>query len=460
MDEIVDFLLSVPNLCEVPREQLEWLVRESEIMEREPGIWSQPGDSFEYLLVILEGKIEAYAMQNGQRKPQMNNGPGGMTGLIPFSRMKSSPVFIDSIGNTRMLGLHKSKFHDLIAHNYELTEVMVHAMVDRARLFTTNHFQNEKLMALGKLSAGLAHELNNPAAAVLRSAEDLKQIVGTLSASLRTVTSLHLTPQEIESLGTIIEKTSNNGSVRLPLLERKRRENEISDWLADNKLATDYEETFADSGITVQDLERLKQSVSENAFHPFIHWLAARLQTEKAVSEIAESSRRISELVQSVKSYTRMDQAQAMDAVCINDGIHNTITMLEYKARRQSITVHTELENDLPLILGFPGELNQVWTNLIDNAIDAMKDGGELIVKTLSTPEQVTFNVIDNGPGIAPENLERIFDPFFTTKDVGEGTGVGLDLVQKVVQMHKGKIDVNSQPGRTEFKISFPIAAS
>ncbi len=154
-----------------------------------------------------------------------------------------------------------------------------------------------------------------------------------------------------------------------------------------------------------------------------------------------------------------MDQAQAMDAVCINDGIGNTITMLEYKARRQGIAIHSELENDLPLITGFPGELNQVWTNIIDNAIDAMKNGGELTVKTLSTPEQVIFNVIDNGPGIAPENLERIFDPFFTTKDVGEGTGVGLDLVQKVVHHHHGKIEVNSRPGRTEFRISFPKAA-
>jgi signal transduction histidine kinase len=315
------------------------------------------------------------------------------------------------------------------------------------------------LMALGKLSAGLAHELNNPAAAVLRSAEDLKQIVGTFGASLRIVASLHLTPQEIEILGTIVEKASKNSSVRLPLLERKRRENAISDWLANNNVATDCEETFSDSGIAIEDLERLKRSVPENAFHPFINWLAARLQTEKAVSEIAESSRRISELVQSVKSYTRMDQAQAMDAVCINDGIHNTLTMLEYKARRQSVTIHASLENDLPLILGFSGELNQVWSNIIDNALDAMKEGGELSVTTSSTPEHVIFRVIDSGPGIAPENLERIFDPFFTTKDVGEGTGVGLDLVQKVVQSHHGKIDVNSRPGRTEFRIAFPKAA-
>ncbi len=463
MDEIVDFLQSVPSLNAVPREQLEWLVRESEIFQYEPGILFRPGeanDMMHYLMVVLEGGLEAYVVQNGQRKTQMSTGVGAITGMLPFSRMKYTPVYINATGNSKLLALHSSKFHALISANYELTEVIVHSMIDRVRLFTTNHFQNEKLMSLGKLSAGIAHELNNPAAAVTRSAEDLKQIVGTLGSSLRAVASLHLTPQEIESLGEIIGKASKNGSVKLPLLERKRREHEISDWLAKNNVPTDCEETFSGAGITTGDLEHLKQTVSENTFLPFITWFAARLQTEKAVEEIAASSRRISELVQSVKSYTRMDQAQAMESVCINEGIRNTITMLEYKARSRGITINVDLEADLPYILGFPGELNQVWTNIIDNALDAMKNGGELTVRSTSTPEQVVFAVIDNGPGIAPENLERIFDPFFTTKDVGEGTGVGLDLVQKVVQQHHGKIDVNSRPGRTEFKISFPIAST
>ncbi len=460
MDEIVDFLQSVPNLSSVPREQLEWLVRESEIIEREPGIWSRPGDSFDHLLVVLEGSFEAHVVQHGQRIPQMTNGPGAITGLIPFSRMKSSPVYTEAVVHTRMLALHRSKFHALITHNYELTEVMVHAMVDRARLFTTNHFQNEKLMALGKLSAGLAHELNNPAAAVLRSAKDLKNIVSTLANGLQTIAPINPTRQEIESLVTLVNKALGHGFVRLSLLDRKRIENELSDWLAENNITGDCEETFADAGITISDLDEFKQAISEQAFVPFLNWLASRLQTEKSIEEIGASARRISELVQSVKSYTRMDQAQAMESVCINDGVRNTITMLEYKARRQSITINVDLEKDLPLILGFPGELNQVWTNLIDNAIDAMKDGGELTVKTSSTPDHVVFHAVDSGLGIAPENLERIFDPFFTTKDVGEGTGVGLDLVQKVVKSHHGKIDVNSRPGRTEFKVSFPIAAS
>ncbi|HZK75809.1 MAG TPA: ATP-binding protein, partial [Candidatus Kapabacteria bacterium] len=439
-NRIVEFLQGMESFRGVPREQLEWLVRESEIFSIEPGIWNRPGDVFDYLVVILEGQLDAYVVQSGQRKTQMITGPGSMTGLLPFSRMKVSPVFVDAIGAVKAIGLHRSKFPQLIASNYELTEVLVHSMIDRVRIFTSAHFQNEKLMSLGKLSAGLAHELNNPAAAVLRSAESLKQVVGTFASSLRTVASLHVTPEEIENLGEIIEKASKNGLVRLPLLERKRREEKVADWLSENNAALDCEETFVDAGLTIDDLEYLKQTVSKLAFQPFINWLAARLQTEKAVFEIAESSRRISELVQSVKSYTRMDQVQDMQELCINDGIHNTITMLQHKMRKNSIELHEDLASGLPLILGFPGELNQVWTNIIDNALDAMKDGGSLTIRTIGEPTNVIFNVIDTGPGISPENLERIFDPFFTTKDVGEGTGVGLDVVQKVVALHHGKI--------------------
>lgn len=170
------------------------------------------------------------------------------------------------------------------------------------------------------------------------------------------------------------------------------------------------------------------------------------------------SARRISELVQSVKNYTRMDQVQDTQLLQINSGVHNTVTMLAYKMRRNSVTLHEELAADLPHILGFPGELNQVWTNIIDNALDAMKNGGDLTVRTLRNGDAVVFNVVDTGPGIPPENLSRIFDPFFTTKDVGEGTGVGLDLVQKIIAIHHGAIDVESQPGHTEFRISFPIS--
>lgn len=462
-ERIVQFLQGVEALHGVPRAQLEWLLRESEVWKLGPGLLAKPGepnDLMEYMVVLLEGSFEAYVIQNGQKKTQMATGPGSMTGMLPFSRMKYTPVYIEIKGNVKLLALHRSKFHALIAANYELTEAMVHSMIDRVRLFTSAHFQNEKLMSLGKLSAGLAHELNNPAAAIVRSAEDLKQIIGDVSEKLKSLGLVHLTAPEIESVTHILTEAQSQSTKRIPLLERKRQEDSIADWLQDRNILTDCSETFVSFGFTTADLDQIENCISKSALFPFTKWLAGELQAQNAVDEIATSSRRISELVQSVKSYTRMDQVQDMQEMCINDGIHNTITMLQYKMRKNSIELHEDLAEGLPLILGFPGELNQVWTNIIDNALDAMKDGGELTVRTINEPPNVIFNVIDTGPGISPENLERIFDPFFTTKDVGEGTGVGLDVVQKVVTLHHGKIDVTSKPGRTEFRIAFPRIAS
>jgi signal transduction histidine kinase len=456
-NKIVDLLASFPDLQEVPRGQLEWLVRESRPMTWEKGtVISKPSDIFDDMITILEGAIQGYTLQQNQKKIQTGSEPGTITGQLPFSRMKFSPIYVEAMTPISALLLHKSKFKDLVAQNYELTAVIIHAMVDRARHFTSLHFQNEKLMSLGKLSAGLAHELNNPAAAIVRSADDLRQTNGSLFESLRTIASIQLTASELSCLDPILEKAEKKSPERKSLLERKRLEDEVTSWLEDNNILADYAETFTDFDITPQDLDGMKRAVSERAFRPLIDWLAERLQAEKAVHEIGTAAKRISELVQSVKSYTRMDQVQDMQEVQINEGIRNTITMLQYKARKNSVEVKDDLANDLPLISGFPGELNQIWTNIIDNAIDAMKSGGELDIKTFALDGKVVFNAIDNGPGIAPENLERIFDPFFTTKDIGEGTGVGLDVVQKVIQLHKGTIDVNSRPGRTEFLVSFP----
>jgi signal transduction histidine kinase len=456
----IDFLQTVPELRDVPREQLQWLTNESEVDTRASGYLLQPGDTTEHMLVLLKGKMKVFVMQQGQQKVLFILEPGAITGLLPYSRMKGSPVFSEIVEPTTALMLHKSKFHDMVCANYELTEALVHSLIDRVRIFTSLHFQNEKLMALGKLSAGLAHELNNPAAAILRNAEDLKTNIGSLANTLQTVASLHIDPAQITVLAPILAKVSHVNAEKLSTIDRMQREDEMLEWLDKHNAHEDCASPLLDAGLTVDDLNVLHASISREIFPTFLSWLSEELQTQKTAHEIATASRRISELVQSVKNYTRMDQVHDMQEVAINDGIRNTLTILQHKINRNGIAVTTDLASDLPIILGFPGELNQVWTNIMDNALDAMKKGGELTVKTFADRENVTFTVTDTGTGISPENLERIFDPFFTTKDVGEGTGVGLDVVQKVVQMHRGTIKVDSHPGHTEFRISFPRAAS
>jgi len=454
-EAIVDFLAAVPEFKEVPRDQLTWLVRESSVVFALPGNLFVPGEMIRALMIILDGELQAYSIQNGQKKMQMSASPGGITGLIPFSRMKTAPIYGEITKRTTALMLEEAKFPEL-AKNYELTGVFVHALVDRARHFTTIHFQNEKLMALGKLSAGLAHELNNPAAAILRNAEDLKHTIGTLPDTIKTIASLGLGPTELSQLAPIFSKVTTASTGSLSSIERLNREDEMLDWLGAHGLEDDCVSPLLDAGLTISDLESIYAITKTQAFPGFIKWLSEELQTLKTADEISLASQRISELVQSVKNYTRMDQVHDMQEVCINNGISNTLTILQHKIQRNGVTVTEQLEDNLPQISGFPGELNQVWTNIIDNALDAMKKGGDLSVKTFSAADSVTFEVTDSGSGISPENLERIFDPFFTTKDVGEGTGVGLDVVQKVVQLHHGSINVDSRPGRTEFRITFP----
>jgi signal transduction histidine kinase len=456
--EIVDYLQTIPELQNVPREQLEWVVREGTIQEIPQGEYVKPGDEMDLFIIVLQGKFQFYSLQGGQRQTMFEAGPGMLTGLLPFSRMKASPVYAAIVEAVTLLTVHKSKFRAMISANYDLAEAIVHALSDRVRLFSSLHFQNEKMMALGKLSAGLAHELNNPAAAILRSAEELRRAIAELPGHVEAVAAGHVSQDEFAALKSLSERLTTTSQQKLPMLERRKREDAMTDWLLDNKLDDECAETFVEFGLSVSELDELKTKLSVAVLHPALTWLAGTLQAERLAREIAASGRRISELVQSVKSYTRMDQVQDMQPVAINDSIRDTLTMLQHKVRKNSITVHADLGSDLPLVNGFPGELTQVWTNIIDNALDAMKNGGDLTVKTTAEDGFVVFTVVDSGPGIPKENLEKIFDPFFTTKDVGEGTGVGLDLVQKVIRQHGGKIEVNSVPGRTEFRVFFPQA--
>jgi len=455
--QLTDFLCEIRGFQSVPRKQLEWLVRESTLVTYEQGPFLKPGDRYDYLVVILEGEMNFYSLQNNQRKVLGTWSTGSFDGgILPFSRGVNSPAYADITKRLTGLILHRSRFPEMICSNYELGEVLVHAMLDRVRMFTTMHFQNEKLMALGKLSAGLAHELNNPAAAILRNAEELTRSIAAQPESVQTLVSLKVDPSDITHIASLFSIAGTASTASLSSLERMQREDEILEWLEKHDLQDDCASSLLEAGLTVTELERLRQQVEPPSFSALLQWVSRELQSQRTAQEIAVASKRISELVQSVKNYTRMDQVHDVQEVAIHAGIRNTLTILQHKIQRNGVIVTEQLADNMPLIPGFPGELTQVWTNIIDNALDVMKEGGELIVQTEFDDDSVIFRVIDTGPGIPPEHLERIFDPFFTTKDVGEGTGVGLDVVQKVVQLHHGAVAVDSKPGRTEFRVTFP----
>lgn len=321
--------------------------------------------------------------------------------------------------------------------------------------------QQEKMMALGKLSAGLAHELNNPAAAARRAAQSLRDTLPTVQAQTLQLGGLNLNAHQINMLAAFQQRLTAPTAppVPLPPLEQSAREDEIGAWLAAHEIPAAWKiaPAFVTAGISGDDLAALAEQFSAAQLVLVLHWLHGTLENAGLLVIIQESTQRISELVAAIKAYSHMDQAPLQEVNLIQ-GLESTLTVLRHKLR--NVRVVREYDPNLPLIQARGGELNQVWTNLIDNAIDAMHGEGEITVITRAADHFVMVEIADNGPGIPPEVMPRLFEPFFTTKEVGVGTGLGLDISYRIIQQHHGTIEVQSQPGRTRFIVRLPRKAA
>ena len=244
-------------------------------------------------------------------------------------------------------------------------------------------------------------------------------------------------------------------------MKRLQNEDEIEGWLGDNGIASSREaaEALSEVGFTQQDLRSVLDNSDKGVSAQVVSWLENLLSSQRIIKDLEDASTRISTLVSAIKSHVHMDRTNELQPTNIHSDIDNTITLLGYKLREKNITLKKTYCNDLVNIPAYVGELNQVWTNIIDNAIYAVDQNGELIIETSCDTKNVKVKIIDNGGGIPKEVLPKIFDPFFTTKKVGQGTGIGLDIVSRIVKHHNGEIKVESQPGRTEFSVCLPIAA-
>lgn len=460
---LVKEISAAPSLAGVPIEQIEWVVERGELIEYEAGeLFFQRGDPIDRLIIVLEGSTSFKMEQNGQYKELGRLKKGDISGALPYSRAQSATATGTAVVDTKLFVLSKEHFRDLICECHEFTSVLVHEMTDRVRDFTRSQQQNEKLMALGKLSAGLAHELNNPAAAIVRSSESLQSHLGTVPDKFKKVMSLRVSSEEVDLVNDMLFSKIKQGIDKgESLMERTEREDELTDWLDDNGYGDCYalSETLAEYGFCATDLQHLRDELSQESFPPVVEWIDNVLTTEKMVGEIKEASNRISTLVNSVKSYSHMDRATDMEPTDVHEGIHNTLIILNHKFKKNKVEIVENLEEDLPRISAIPGELNQVWTNIMDNALDAMEeqDGGTLSIETVKHGGNVNVSITDSGPGIPEEIKGRIFEPFFTTKDVGKGTGLGLETVQKIIEKHNGSIKLESEPGKTKFEFCFPV---
>jgi len=316
------------------------------------------------------------------------------------------------------------------------------------------------MISLGKLSAGLAHELNNPAAAIERSALLLEERLDEAERAARTLGASRLSEQQLAAIDAVRASCLAKGVLGvLSPIQQAEREDAIADWLAHRGLDTAIAGPLAETSVTLDALDRIAAEVGGPPLDAVLRWAAAGCSVRGLAAEIQEAAIRISGLVTAIKGFTHMDQATIAAPLELAPNLTNTVAVLRSKARKKSVAVAITVEPDLPRVRGFGGELNQIWANLIDNALDAAPQAGHVEVTAAREHGRVVVRVVDDGPGIAAEIRDRIFDPFFTTKPVGHGTGLGLDIVRRLVIHNDARIDVESRPGRTEFRVSLPIAA-
>jgi len=451
-------LLKVPVFADLPDDQVEWFLSQAPELPLKAGeVYFRQGDPADAMFVLLEGQFQVRGELGGQ-PIVLSSKPGDIGGVLPFSRMKQFTVNGRALTDGRILRFPTAQFPELIQKMPELVTRLVALMSDRIREATRFEQQRDRLAGLGKLSAGLAHELNNPASAAKRAASQLREVLHRIKDASHELGRRDLSPAqkaEVEKLEVSITfkddpppdaLTISDLEDQIDSLLRSHGQNDL--W----QLAAD----LSRRNVRPETLESLFASLDPDTARAALVRIAASVEIANLLNQIESSTSRISDLVRAIKEYTYMDQAPVQN-VDIVKSLETTITIMNHKLKR-GVSVQRDYEKIPLLVNSFGSELNQVWTNLIDNAIDAMNGEGELRVHTCREDSTVLVEIADNGPGIPKEIQSRIFEPFFTTKRVGEGTGLGLDTVQRIVKKHQGNIQVTSKPGDTRFQVWLPLA--
>jgi signal transduction histidine kinase len=458
-------LRRIAVFADLSDEDLAWLAAHGEDRRFAAGdtIFHQ-GDPANAMHILLEGEYQARADGAGFGSrlyvARAGDTASEVSGKLPYSRLSSYAGTGSAVMPTRIISIREEFFPEMLARIPILGQRLVSVMSDRIREVTKADQQRDKLMALGKLSAGLAHELNNPAAAARRAAVALRETLITLREANMRLDAFNPSAAQREFLANFerhLITTSASFPEALDIVAQSDREEEISAWLDAHSIADSWNlaPPLIETGLDVEKLRIIGEQFEANALSDVLVRITAQLAADRIINEIETSAARISELVKAIKEYTYMDQAPVQE-VDIHGGLESTLVILGHKLKG-GVRVTRDYDRTLPRISAYGSELNQVWTNLIDNAIDAMHGKGELRVRTSRLPDSVLVEITDNGPGILAEIKPHIFEPFFTTKDVGEGTGLGLDTSYRIVRKHHGEIRFDSEPGATRFQVQLPL---
>jgi signal transduction histidine kinase len=451
-------LRRVPAFADLPDDQIAWFLANSQEQHLAAGdTYVRAGDPADTMFVILEGQFQWRGEFAGETV-LFSTKAGDVTGVLPFSRMKQFTVTGRAVTNGRVLKFPASLLTELVQRMPELATRLVAVMSDRIRETTRIEQQRDRLASLGKLSAGLAHELNNPASAAKRATSQLRDILKKIRDASLELGQRDLTAAQKSEIEKLEASFTQQDVVSLDPLATSDLEDQIDSLLRSHgqndlwQLAAD----LARRNIQPAVLESLFAKLDGDTARAALVRIAASAEVAGLLHEIESSTSRISDLVGAIKEYTHMDQAPVQN-VDIVKSLETTLTILNHKLK-QGVVVGRDYERTPLLVNSFGSELNQVWTNIIDNAIDAMNGRGELRVRTYRDDGCVVVEIGDNGPGISPDVQPHIFEPFFTTKAVGEGTGLGLDTVQRIVKKHRGNIQVSSKPGDTRFQVWLPMS--
>jgi len=455
--EFLRHLQLFENLSEA---DLDWLLSQAENVEIRAGEnLIEEGTAGDAAYIILDGEFEVVKKSDVQNIVIAVREPGEVFGEMALLDQAPRMATVRALRDSQVLKIRGETFQQMLTHSSSAALSIMQTVSKRLRQNEGLLRQNEKMAALGTLAAGLAHELNNPASAVRRSADQLRSALLEWSKSSSVLETLKLNEQQMQIINDLrLEiQTPHSSTSSLDPLTQSDRETEIQTWFDEHHLQNAWElvPSLVAFEWNTDSLNKLTEAFKPEEIPVITKWLAAGSAVYSLLDELNTGTERIAEIVKSVKVYSYLDQAPVQD-VDIHEGLENTLIILRHKIK-DDIKVTREYFAGLPHIEAHGSELNQVWTNIIDNAIDAMHGRGELTLRTYANDGSVVVEIQDSGPGISPEIQQRIFEPFFTTKPPGHGTGLGLHIAYTIVNNHYGQLRVNSEPGKTCFQITLPI---